>query len=83
MPEDNQEQRRRGDQEMALLLGRNCGLGEIRVIARARKYWVALWGGLLAFVAQAAPNDLPGDKPRPRSERHVPPPPARARRRAE
>ena len=54
MPEGSRTQRRRDDHEMALLLGGNCGLGEVRVIALARKYWIAFWGGLLALVAGIA-----------------------------
>jgi hypothetical protein len=44
MREDGREQRRRDHHEVALLLGENCGLGELRATALARKYWVALWG---------------------------------------
>jgi hypothetical protein len=54
MPEDSRGRRRRDDQELARLLGENCLLGEVRVIARGRKYWVALCGGLVAFIAGIA-----------------------------
>jgi hypothetical protein len=54
MPEGSRTRRRRDDHEVALLLGENCGLGEVRVIALARKYWIAFWGGLLALVAGIA-----------------------------
>lgn len=54
MPKDTREQPRRDDREVAALVGKNYGLGEVQAITRARKYWLALWGGLLAFVAGIA-----------------------------
>ncbi len=54
MRHDERERRPR-DQEDAVLVGEDFGLGAVRVVARARKYRaVVLWGGLLAFIAAVA-----------------------------